>query len=148
MRMFTPATRYPADPRAVFVLTLCVVSGIPLLILKTSPGSLEEALPSWGVFLWGLGLLAGSITTLAGMAFQTGGGILAEQVGSAVVGIATLFYVGIAILELGPERSLTLPMAIILGWGLSCLWRWGQLQALITQTARTVERVRAEHKED
>lgn len=150
---FAPATRYPADPRAVFVLGMCVTSGVGQLIVAGTPASLEEELPVWGIAVWGALLLVGSVVTLAGMARQTNGGIIAEQIGSAVVGVATLFYIGVAILALRWD-AVSMPFGLVLGWGLSCFWRWGQLQSLIQQNLRTrrlvelEERVRARVSEE
>jgi len=130
MLRLKPAARYPADPRAVFVLGLAVISGFPLLISgNLEAGSLEEQLPHWGVMLWGAALLFGSLLTLAAMTRQTVNGIILEQIGSVTVGAATLFYSGIIIYTLGRSGSPAIPF--ILGFGLSCFWRWGQLQALL-----------------
>lgn len=130
--MFRPAARYPADPRAVFILALSVFSGLTALALNVAPDSLENLLPEWGVILWGALLASGSLVTLAGMARQSVNGIIAEQVGSVMVGVTTLYYSILAIYILGIE--VVQSVGIILAWGLACLWRWGQLQALINSS--------------
>jgi hypothetical protein len=127
--IFKPAARYPADPRAVFILALSVFSGITTLALKAAPESLEAILPQWGVILWSVMLTVGSIVTLLGMAFQTMNGIVAEQVGSVIVGSTTVFYSGLALYVIGPAAFQTI--GIILAWGLACFIRWIQLQVLI-----------------
>lgn len=127
--IFKPAARYPADPRAVFILALSVFSGITTLALKAAPESLEAVLPHWGVVTWSVMLTLGSIVTLAGMAFQTMNGIILEQVGSVIVGATTVFYSGLALYILGPGAFQTI--GIILAWGLACFIRWIQLQVLI-----------------
>lgn len=127
--IFKPAARYPADPRAVFILALSVFAGLTALALRVGPQSLEALLPKWGVITWGIILTLGSATTLVGMMFQTVNGIITEQVGSVMVGAAVLFYSGLALIVVGPS---TLPsVGIVLGWGVACLMRWAQLQALI-----------------
>lgn len=125
-----PATRYPPDPRALFVLSLCVVSGLPLVLGISKPGSVESLIPSWAVVVWGALLTGGAVTSLAGMVKQTVGGIIAEQIGSVAVGSATIFYSTAILLSTGWQG--VLPAGIILGWGLSCMWRWVQLASLLS----------------
>jgi hypothetical protein len=127
--IFEPAARYPADPRAVFVLALSVFSGLTSLLIDSGPATLESLLPSWAVTSWGALLMSGSAITLVGMARQTVNGIIAEQIGSVMVGVTTVFYsvVALAIVGIGALQSI----GIILAWGLSCFLRWVQLQALL-----------------
>lgn len=146
--IFKPAARYPADPRAVFILALSVFSGATTLALKAAPESLEAVLPQWGVLVWSVMLALGSLVTLVGMAFQTMNGIVLEQIGSAMVGATTVFYSVLAIWILGPAALQTI--GIILAWGLACFIRWIQLQVLIhsalkrQQKQEIIDRVHAE----
>ena len=127
--IFKPAARYPADPRAVFVLALSVFSGITALALQVAPESLEALLPRWGIVVWGLILALGSAITLLGMLFQSVNGIITEQIGNAMVGAATIFYATIAFWFVGIDAIQT--VGIILAWGIACGLRWIQLQVLI-----------------
>lgn len=136
--IFKPAARYPADPRAVFILALSVFTALLALAFNFAPGSLESALPRWGVVVWGAVLGTGSVVTLAGMARQTINGIIAEQVGSIMVGVTTIYYAILAFTTVGFEAIQI--VGIILAWGLACIVRWGQLQALLIQTAHRVQR--------
>jgi hypothetical protein len=129
LMIFKPAARYPADPRAVFILALSVFSGITTLALKAAPESLEAVLPNWGVIVWSVMLTLGSILTLTGMVFQSLNGIILEQVGSVIVGATTVFYSGLALWVIGPTAFQT--VSIILAWGVACFVRWIQLQVLI-----------------
>lgn len=146
--IFKPAARYPADPRAVFILALSVFSGATALALKAAPESLEAVLPTWGVILWGAMLSLGSLITLVGMAFQNMNGIVLEQIGSVTVGATTIFYSSLALWVIGPDAIQTI--GIILAWGLACFVRWIQLQILIhsaikrQQKQEIIERVYAE----
>lgn len=147
--MFKPAARYPADPRAVFILALSVFTGLTALLLGDGgPPSLQDALPRWAVFGWGALLTAGSATTLMGMWFHSVNGIITEQIGSVVVAATTLFYSGIAFYQIG--FSAVQSVGIILAWGLSCGLRWFQLQSLINdeigraQKRAVVERLEAD----
>lgn len=139
--IFKPAARYPADPRAVFILAVSAFSGLTALALSAAPESLEAVLPRWGVLVWGALLSLGSVVTLAGMARQTVNGIITEQVGSVMVGVTTLYWSILALSVVGV--SVVQDVAIILAWGLACLWRWGQLQALINTSHRKGERQKA-----
>lgn len=132
--IFKPAARYPADPRAVFILALSVFSGATSLALEAAPNSLEYLLPQWAVIMWGVMLVIGSATTLGGMAFQSLNGIIVEQVGSVMVGVTTVFYSAIAFWVAGPDVLSN--VGIILAWGLACLMRWTQLQVLINSAHR------------
>lgn len=145
--IFKPAARYPADPRAVFILALSVFSGLTALAIDAAPESLNAVLPKWGVILWGVLLFVGSAITLAGMARQTVNGIIAEQIGSVMVGATTIFYSTLAILVLGPGVLQT--VGIVLAWGIACFWRWGQLQALIHDSVqRAAKLAYLEHLEE
>ena len=130
--IFKPAARYPADPRAVFVLALSVFGGLTALALNVAPDSLDSLLPAWGLYIWGGTLAGGSALALTGMMFQSINGIITEQIGNVMVGIATVFYSIIAFFVvdvLGSEDVQSI--GIVLAWGLSCLIRWLQLQILI-----------------
>jgi hypothetical protein len=129
LMIFKPAARYPADPRAVFILALSVFSGATTLALKAAPESLEAVLPQWGVVTWSVMLTLGSLLSLVGMAFQSLNGIVLEQIGSVVVGATTVFYSTLALYVIGPQAFQT--VGIILAWGLACFVRWIQLQVLI-----------------
>lgn len=137
--IFKPAARYPADPRAVFILALSVFSGATSLAIQAAPQSLESLLPRWGVVVWGVMLVLGSATTLAGMAFQTVNGIITEQIGSVMVAATTLFYSSIAIWFAGIDVISS--VGIILAWGLSCLVRWLQLQILINSAYKRQQKI-------
>lgn len=130
-----PASRYPSDPRAVFVLALCIFAGVPLIFGLTDSGSLDAYLPKWAIAIWGLLLVGGAAGSLVGMARQTPLGILVEQVGSVVVGVGTIYY---ALATIFAFHVFTPSTAITLAWGLSCFWRWGQLEVLVTHTLEQV----------
>lgn len=136
--IFKPAARYPADPRAVFILALSVFSGVTALALRVAPDSLEALMPIWAVVLWGALLASGSLLTLIGMAFQSVNGIITEQVGSVMVGVTTAFY-SIVIMKYADGTGQ--PVGIILAWGLACLVRWVQLQVLLRNTQKRAEKI-------
>lgn len=133
--LFQPAARYPADPRALFMLVLSVFSGGMAIAFRAAPQSINAVLPVWGVVVWSILLVAGSVLTLVGMLFQSLNGIIAEQIGSVAVGATTVFYSVIAFNEVG--RDAVQPVGIVLAWGISCFLRWIQLQILINRAYRS-----------
>ena len=137
--IFKPAARYPADPRAIFILALSVFSGITALAIQAAPQTLEALLPRWGVIVWGTMLVVGSGTTLAGMAFQSVNGIITEQIGSVMVAATTIFYSTVVFWFIG--SSAISSVGIILAWGISCLMRWLQLQILINSAHKRQQKI-------
>lgn len=130
--LLRPAVRYPADPRAVFILALSVFSGFTTILVEAGPQTLESLMPRWGVVVWGVCLGLGSLLALVGLARDTDWGIVTEQVGCVMVGVATIFYSILGLYVLGPQASSVI--SIVLGWGLACILRWYQLQLLIHDT--------------
>ena len=141
LRSFTtPAVRYPPDPRALFVLVLCVIVGVPLVLANATPGTIAAQLdPAW-VVIWGVMLSVGSLLTLVGTFKQNVNGIIIEQVGSVAVGFACLIYALAIWFQV--RWAGAVPMVIVLGWGWSCFWRWGQLQAYISKAQRVADQIR------
>lgn len=133
-----PAARYPADPRAFFILSFCALAGAPLIFADAAPGTIAAKLDHWQVIAWGLSLAVGSLITLLGMIRQSANGILFEQFGSICVGVAAVFYGATVLVVVGLSASF--PAAITIGWGVSCFWRWAQLQELLNETERAVRR--------
>lgn len=141
----TPAARYPADPRAVFVLFLCVFSGIPLALGHATPGTINEQLKNYQVVIWGLLLVLGASCTLLGTFNQSVNGIITEQVGSIAVGGACIIYASAIWGQLGAVG--TVPALIVGAFGAACWWRWGQLQALLIMSERTASKRRKQRGE-
>jgi hypothetical protein len=131
---FKPAARSPADPPDVYTLMLSVFSGLTALALGAAPESLESAMPKWAVLTWSVVLCLGSVIALFGVARQTVTGIIAEQVGSVMVGVTAIFYPVVAIYTLG--WGTVQVVGVIFAWGVACLWRWGQLQALLNNAVQ------------
>jgi hypothetical protein len=124
------APRLQTDPRAVFILTLCVVTGLPLIFAHVTPGSFQELLPFWVIRLWGISLVVGCLVTLLGMGFREKlWGLLTEQVGSIAVGSVSLFY-ATAVLIVAGRTGIT-AAGFVVGWALSCFYRYWQLEHLI-----------------
>jgi hypothetical protein len=145
LRSFTtPAARYPPDPRAVFILALCVISGVPLIFASATPGSINNQLDSGWVVVWGIMLTFGALVNLIGTLKLDVNGIILEQIGSVAVGGATILYAAAILTTL--EWKGSVPAAIVLGLGVSCFWRWGQLQALLHTAERAANDAREQNE--
>ena len=142
-RSFTaPAVRYPPDPRAVFVLALCVASGVPLIFANATPGSIAAQLDPPLVVTWGIMLTVGALVTLVGALRQTVNGVIAEQVGSIALGFACVIY---ALAIWATVRWVgAVPMLFLFGFGVASIWRFGQLQAYLHAVESLAQKIRDE----
>lgn len=143
--IFKPASRYPVDPRATFVLALSVMSGILSLVVAETPDSLRAAMPDWAVLIWAILLIVGSAVAVIGMAFRGVGGVITEQIGNMTVAVTTIFYATLAVYIVG--ASAIFVAGIIGAWGLACFIRWVQLQMLIDSAYRTEKHSRKIRRE-
>lgn len=142
-RSFTaPAVRYPPDPRALFVLFMCVVSGLPLVFANATPRSILAQMDDIAIVAWGIMLTGGSLLTLVGMMRQTVNGVIAEQVGSVALGFACVIFAFAIYGYVRWEGAVT--MLLVFGLGISCWWRFGQLVAYLNG----IERLAQDLKDD
>jgi hypothetical protein len=118
-------------------MLLCVVSGVPILFGKApAPASLEAALNPTLVYIWAACISLGAVLCLLGTFFQARvNGLLTEQLGLVLVGVACLFYSGIAFVTLGTTSGVSVPSGIIAACGIACLWRWRQIQQFLKLVA-------------
>lgn len=129
------STRHPFE---VFLLALSVLSGLPVLIAGTAPDSITDALNDWAARAWGGGLAIGGAIALLGIYLTrprphatkiSVTGLVVEQVGLVVVGGACLVYAAAVLLYFGLQG--VGPAGIVLAYGVSCGWRWLQIQRLM-----------------
>ncbi len=121
------ASRHPFQ---IFTLSLCFFIGLPLLVGEARPGSITSALPEWAQDVWGGGLVLGAALALVSLRLRNRlNGLLLEQVGLVMVGCSAVFYGVVATTHLGVTAAYA--SVFVLGFGLSCLWRWVQLQQLL-----------------
>jgi hypothetical protein len=141
----SPAVRYPPDPRAIFLLAMCMVSGVPLVFANATPQSIVAQLdPPW-VVAWGIMLTGGAGSTLVGSLRQSVNGVIAEQVGSVALGFACLIFAGAIY---GYVRwAGALVMLLIFGLGIACLWRYAQLVAYLKAVEHLAQEIRDEAAE-
>lgn len=119
-----PTSRHPL---VIYFLALCAVSSITIGFGAPAPGSVEEALPQWGVYLWAAALFAGSVCVLLGIALQPStkhafSGALFEQVGMAMLGAAGILYSIAAIALVG--WSGVIPAGLVGGLAAACVYRY------------------------
>jgi len=145
-----PSSRHPL---IIFFLILTLVSGLSIELSadRTAPQSINAALPSWGVILWGYALIIGSAAVLAGLVLQGKAprlvtGVLFEQVGLAMLGSAAIVYSAAVLAAAGWQGAY--PAGITFGFGVACIYRWISLQRGILRARRaTTEGERADGRD-
>lgn len=125
-----PAVVYYRHPFQVFTLLLAVASGVPLLLGDAAPGTVEATLSPAAVTFWGVSLVAGAGTTLAGMLWPRRiTGMALEQVGLVAIGTASAIYT-VCIFSFWGIRGVT-AAAYVMGFATASFWRWGQIQQVM-----------------
>lgn len=145
-RSFTAAAvRYPPDPRALFVLLMCVVSGVPLVFANATPQSILAQMDDVTIVAWGVMLTGGSLLTLTGMLRQTVNGVIIEQIGSVALGFACVIF-ACAIWGYVQWRG-SVTMFLVFGLGVASLWRYGQLAAYLRGAEQAAQEIKAAEEE-
>jgi hypothetical protein len=110
-------------PFQTYLLTLAVVSAIPIMVGHAPPASIEQTMPHWLATTWGIMLFGGSLLALVG-SYWLGNypnALTIERVGLLIVGAAALLY-GMAIYAVnGPTGFVA--AGITVGFGAACLKR-------------------------
>lgn len=129
------------------MLFLLLISSISIAFGAPAPGSVNEALPRWGVYLWAGALFSGSVSILIGLKLQeylgrrSVNGALLEQVGMAMLSAAGILYGMAAIVAVGWPA--VLPAGLVLGLAVACGYRWwkirGQVKRYLERKARERE---------
>lgn len=135
----TPAARYPADARAVFILVACVMTGIGSLFGNATPGSIRAELDHGWVVIWGILIGAGGLITLIGTFKLNDNGVIIEQIGCVVVAVATVIYAAAVWSQVGFLGRGLYAGLFQLMFGIASLWRGGQLQGLINRSIRQAQ---------
>lgn len=139
-----PTSRHPI---VIYMLCLLIVSSMTIAFGAPAPGSVNEALPRYGVLLWAGSLFAGSVSILSGLKLQeylgrrSVNGALLEQVGMAMLSAAGILYAAAALAVVGWPA--VLPAGLVLGLAGACGYRWwkirGQVKAYVDRKARERE---------
>jgi len=140
--MSTPAVRYPPDPRALFVLLMCVIVAIPLIFANATPGTIAAQLDDSMIVAWGIMLCGGSALTLFGVLRQTATGVICEQVGSVALGFACLIYA--TAIWFTVEWGGAVPMFLLLAYTGASAVRYFQLRAYLRNVEHLAQDLRDE----
>lgn len=117
-------------PDTVFLLALCLFSGILQLLGGARSNSIATLLPFWLTASWAALLVIGAATTLAGVFWRYRiTGLLLELAGRVCFAPAALIYGGAVIVVAGPSGILA--AGPFVGFAASSLWRVRQIHAAI-----------------
>lgn len=124
---------YPRHGLVVYLLGLCVLSGVTLLFGEPAAGSLEAALDREVVAAWAALLTLGAATALVGM-FWPGDirtGLVAKRLGYAGLTFASAIY---ALVIIGSfQREATLVGGVLLGFAFAAAHTWRRVNQRIRQ---------------
>lgn len=116
----------------IFWLVVCILLGFTSIANVNPPSSIEQSLPSWGVFLWYANLGVGSLIGLVGGLWTRKiipfvdeeplrDGLRFYAAGWGYVGTASVLY-GSLVLVIFPDRGLTSGL-MTLAWGVASIAR-------------------------
>ena len=119
-----PTSRHPI---VLFFLVLLLTSSFTIGLGAPAPGSVEEALPHWGVITWAAVLGLGSLSIMIGLWMQPRPyhnltGALLEQVGMAMLGAGGILYSIAAIAAV--QWSGVIPAGLVAGLAAACVYRY------------------------
>jgi hypothetical protein len=119
-----PTSRHPL---VIFLLLLCMISGIPALLGVAEPQSIQDTLPAPLRLGWCAMLTFGPVVAIAGIVRDNlSSAITLEQIGCVSLGGSSITY-GVALLQSNGEGALQAG-AIIVVFGLFVLARVVQLR--------------------
>lgn len=110
-------------PFQTFMLALAVISGLPLILGRPQPLSIEATLPPWLATTWGVMLFGGAVVALLGSYWlgNYANALTLERIGLLIVGSAACLYGFALLFVLG--LSVTVAAGIVLGFGMASLKR-------------------------
>jgi len=99
-----------------------------VFITREQPNSITQALPEWAGIAWNAVLTLGALTALIGVFWRwdPDDALLVEQSGLVAAGLASLLYVA-ALVQAATNSGTAVPICLIAGFSLACLWRAGQI---------------------
>lgn len=121
------------QPFEVYMATLCVIVGVPLILNGAAPETIEETLPPFLVHLWGLELGAGATLTLFGLGAEND---RLERGGLLLLAAASLSYGLILLAFTWPNGRVA--AALIIGFGLACMARRSAMRRTVTLRTGTL----------
>lgn len=128
-----PTSRHPV---LFFFLYFLIAAGLSVVFgAPSEPGSVQAALPAWGVYVWAASLAFGAIFVLVGLHYQrklgraSVNGALFEQVGMALLAAPGILY-AVAVLAAVKWAGLY-PAGLVLGMSVACGYRWWDIRRQI-----------------
>jgi hypothetical protein len=124
---------HPRHGLVVYLLFLCVLSGVTLLIGEPAAGSLESALDREIVAAWAVLLTLGGAVALTGMYWpgDIRTGLVTKRLGYAGLTFASTIYALVIIATF--QREATLVGGILLGFAYACAHTWYRINQRIHQ---------------
>lgn len=133
MRIKPDPLGYPRHGLVVYLLCLCVLSGVTLLLGEPAAGTLEAALDRQIVLGWASLLTLGAGSALAGM-FWPGDvrtGLLVKRLGYVALTFAATIYALVIISTF--QREALLIGGILLGFAYACFHTWRRVNQRIRE---------------
>lgn len=125
-------------PFQTFILSLCVISGLPLLFKQIPASSVEAFLPEWVAVTWGCALTIGAVLALVGAywpeKWNYATALTLERIGLDIVGPAALLYSVVIFAFRGYGSAVA--AAIVFGFAISCLIRAGDIGVIIQRAIK------------
>lgn len=121
---YSDPLRAGRHPFQTYMLVLCLISGIPLMFGQPASATLDALLPTWAVYMWGIGLTLGAVISLIGTYMPRrdyATALTIERIGLIMVGFAGVGYAVLVLVYAGIHN--TVAACIIFGFGISCLIR-------------------------
>ncbi len=131
------AGRHPFE---LFTLYLAFLTTFPTVVgVIPVPGTVADVLPDVIQTVWAWTLFLGALIALVGVYWrERASGLIAEQLGLAFAGLASVVYSGCAIWSAG-EAALV-PAALVGGFGVSCIRRYFDIQQTLDATHEVQKR--------
>lgn len=133
MRLKPDPLGYPRHGLVVYLLTLCVLSGVRLLFGAPAAGTLEAALDRQVVIGWAALLTLGATCALAGMFWPADirTGLLIKRLGYVALTFAATIYALVIIATF--QREALLIGGILLGFAYACFHTWRRVNQRIRE---------------
>lgn len=118
-------------PFQTYLLSLCVVSSVPLIVGEARPNSIDATLPDPVATAWGIMLFVGAVTALFGSywLWDYANALTIERIGLLFAGAPAVIY-GLAIAAVAGWGG-AVTSALTLGFGFACLRRSRDIAKII-----------------
>jgi hypothetical protein len=126
------------------MLFLSFLTALPILLgAPALPGSIRASLPPWVADIWAICLAGGAGLAMLGIYLKRRDwGLILEQVGLALTGVACLVFAGCILAFQGIDGLVG--FGIVGGFGAACVRRYFQIQNVLDQVITEERRVRGE----